>query len=363
MKNSGVVDRITKETGLPHRSRKILFAVVAEYIATGQPVGSRTLSRKYVSDLSPATIRNVLADLEDAGYLLQPHTSAGRAPSERALRAFIDALTDFEDIPHAQQRDMVRRFEEIFTESERVRSDTLRETGAFLSELSGAAAVVTTSPTDTRQLGQLRFIVIKPKQLLAVLVFNDGTVENRFIDVDECVSEKDLTRVHDLLADVVEGRTLASLRELLSRRADDERVRVDELKRRAFELGSRAVQDVASRSELVIEGGQRLVEMPEYGDVERLRQLLRALEDRNNLLALLDKTMEAGATKVFIGNESGENCELGAANLSLVCAPYGTERGQGTVGVLGPTRMDYAKMVPLVDAAAAAMTAAIKKSK
>ncbi len=353
----------TKPTGLANRGRKILFAVVAEYIASGQPVGSRTLARKYVSDLSPATIRNVLADLEEAGYLLQPHTSAGRVPSERALRAFIDALTDFEEIPHPQQREMVRRFEQIFTERQRAEADTLRETGAFLSELSGTAAVLTTSPIDTRQLSQLRFIVMKPSRLLAVLVFRDGTVENRFIDVEESVRESDLDRVHSLLSDVVEGRTLASLRELLSSRADDERVRVDELRRRAFDLGSRAVQDVAGRTEVVIEGGQRLVELPEYGDVDRLRQLLRALEDKNDLVELLDKTIEAGATTVYIGNESGESAGLGAANLSLVVAPYGDAAGRGTVGVLGPTRMDYAKMVPLVDAAAAALTAAIKKTK
>jgi len=348
-----------KPTGLASRSRKILFAVVAEYIATGEPVGSRTLSRKYVSELSPATIRNVLADLEEGGYLLQPHTSAGRVPSERALRAFIDALTDFEDVSRAQQREMVTRFEEIFAEHE---SDTLRETGAFLSELSGAAAIVSTIAGDARKLTQLRFITTRPTQLLAVLVFHDGTVENRFIGVEGPTSESDLMRIHELLADVVEGRTLAALREILSRRAHDERLRVDELRRRAFELGRQAVADQGARTELVIEGGQRLVDLPEYGDVERLRQLIRALDDRAHLLALLDRTISAGATTIHIGNEDGDAAELGAANLSLVSAPYGAEGSFGTVGVLGPTRMDYARVVPLVDAAAAAMTAAIKKT-
>ncbi|MBM4377333.1 MAG: heat-inducible transcription repressor HrcA [Deltaproteobacteria bacterium] len=350
---------MSRTNGLAHRSRKILFGLVAEYIATGEPVGSRTLSRKYVSDLSPATIRNVLSDLEETGFLLQPHASAGRIPSERALRAFIDALTDFEDVSSAQQREMVVRFEEIFSEHQ---ENSLRETGAFLSELSGAAAIVTTTPTDSRKLLQLRFIPTRPGQVLAVLVFHDGSVENRFIDVDEPVREHDLMRIHELFADVVEGRTLASLRELLSRRAQDERVRVDELRRTAFELGSRAVQDIAARTEIVIEGGQRLAGLPEYGDVERLRMLIRALEDRAHLLSLLDRTIEAGATIVHIGNEAGDSADLGAANLSLVSAPYGADGSRGTVGVLGPTRMDYAKVVPLVDAAAAAMTAAIKKT-
>ncbi len=350
---------MSRPSGLAHRSRKILFGLVAEYIATGEPVGSRTLSRKYVSDLSPATIRNVLADLEEGGYLLQPHASAGRIPSERALRAFIDALTDFEDVSSAQQREMVTRFEEIFNEQE---SDSLRETGAFLSELTGAAAIVSTVPIDSRKLLQLRFIPTRPNQVLAVLVFHDGSVENRFIGVEDSVDERDLLRIHELLADIVEGRTLASLRELLSRRAQDERVRVDELRRRAFELGSRAVQDIHARTEIVIEGGQRLAELPEYGDVDRLRMLIRALEDRHYLLGLLDRTISAGSTMIHIGNEGGDSAELGAANLSLVASPYGADGSIGTVGVLGPTRMDYAKVVPLVDAAAAAMTAAIKKT-
>lgn len=346
-------------SGLANRSRKILFGLVAEFIATGEPVGSRTLSRKYVSDLSPATIRNVLADLEESGYLLKPHTSAGRIPSERALRAFIDALTDFEDVSNAQQREMISRFEEIFTEHE---SDSLRETGVFLSELSGAAAIVSTAPTDSRKLLQLRFIPIRSHQVLAVLVFHDGSVENRFLAVDETLDERDLLRIHELLVDVVEGRTLASLRELLSRRAQDERARVDEFRRKAFELGCLAVKELNVRTEFVIEGGQRLAKLPEYGDVERLRTLMRALEDRDYLLALLDRTISAGTTTIHIGNEAGDSAELGAANLSLVASPYGSEGSIGTVGVLGPTRMDYAKVVPLVDAAAAAMTAAIKKS-
>ena len=350
---------MSKPTGLASRSRKILFALVAEYIATGEPVGSRTLARKYVSDLSPATIRNVLSDLEEGGYLLQPHASAGRIPSDRALRTFIDALTDFEDVSNAQQREMVARFEEIFAEHE---GDSLRATGAFISELSGAAAIVTTTPADSRKLMQLRFIAIRATQVLAVLVFHDGTVENRFIPVEGELSDSELTRIHELLGDVVDGRTLGSLRELLSRREKDERVQVDELRRRAFDLGRRAVEQLGPRTELIIAGGQRLVDLPEYADVDRLRLLIRALEDRTQLIVLLDRTMSAGATLIHIGNEDGDTAELGAANLSLVSAPYGADGSFGTVGVLGPTRMDYARVVPLVDAAAAAMTAAIKKT-
>jgi heat-inducible transcriptional repressor len=347
--------------GLNHRTRKILYAVVAEYIATGDPVGSRTLARKYVQGLSPASIRNELADLEEAGFLHQPHTSAGRVPTERALHAFIDALTEFEEIPASQQRQMRSRVREIYQRSGEGGEDWLRATGKFLSELSGAAAVVGGPSADTRKLTHLRFIRTHADRLLAVLVFADGMVENRYVRIDAPPTERELERVHNLLADVVEGRTLAALRDLFERRLADERVNVDELRRKAFALGQSALGDrpAGGTEGLVIEGGARLMELPEYGDVERLKRLIAALGEREQLVELLARTMSAGVVSVYIGSDAGE---LGSADLSLVVAPYGDgERRVGTVGVLGPTRMDYARMMPLVDATAAAMTAAIKR--
>jgi heat-inducible transcriptional repressor len=342
-------------TELGHRSRKILFAVVTEFIATGDPVGSRTLAKKYGLDLSAASIRNVLADLEEAGYLKQPHTSAGRIPTDRALRVFIDSLIEVRALSPEQQAKLGARFAEIYA----VANDPLRETGRYLSELTGGAAVVA-AQTELRALSQLRFIATRPGQLLAVLVFADGSVENRFIPVDESIDEPELTRIHNLLADVIEGRSLGEVRELFARRLADERLAYDALRRRAFELGSRAT-DLSPRSDLVIEGQARLIDLPEYADAARLKKLMRALEEREELVGLLDKTLAAGAVTVFIGSEAGE---LGGGELSLVVAPY-TDRGRaaGTVGVIGPTRMDYAKVMPLVDATAAAMSEARTKPK
>lgn len=346
-------------TGLNARSRKILFAVVTEYIATGNPVGSRTLSRKYGLDLSPATIRNVLADLEEGGMLMQPHTSAGRVPTESALRMFIETLTDFQQIPHATKLDMRKKLEVIFSEEGVSRDDAMHQAGKLLSDITGAAAVIAPAPVIARKLVQLRFIPIRPGRLLAVLVFSDGVVENRY--VDSHVDGDDLMRVQNLLEDVVEGRTLGDVRSLLESRLDDERVAVDELRRKAFELAQEALSDVErSADELVIEGRTNLIDLPEYTDVDRLKRLVRALEDRKQLIDLLDRTMDAGAVTVYIGQEAGD---LGEAQLSLVVAPFGDASKGGGVGVIGPTRMDYARMMPLVDAAAAAMTAALKKNK
>jgi len=338
---------------LTNRSRKILIAVVTEFISTGAPVGSRTLAKKYGLDLSAASVRNVLADLEEEGYLKQPHTSAGRIPTDRALRLFIDTLLQARPLAAEEQARLGKRFTEIYS----LANDPMREAGRFLSELSGTAAVIATPRSELRALSQLRFIPTKPSQLLAVLVFADGSVENRFIHVEGKLDESELNRIHNLLADVIEGRSLGEVRDLFERRLNDERVTLDALRRRAFELGSHATADVTPRSSVVIEGQGRLIDLPEYADAVRLKKLLRALTEREDLLKLLDKVIAAGAVTVFVGSEAGE---LGEGDLSLVVAPY-TEHGRvaGTVGVLGPTRMDYAKVMPLVDATAAAMSEAL----
>src|SRR5262245_20850886 len=204
--------RVFAMSELPNRARKILFAAVTEFIATGDPVGSRTLARKYGLDLSAASIRNVLADLEDAGFLKQPHTSAGRIPTDRALRVFIDTLMEVRAMPAEEQAKLGERFAEIYA----VADDPLREAGRYLSELSGAAAIIAGPRTELRTLSQLRFIATRPNQLLAVLVFSDGAVENRFISVEGPIPEPELTRVHNLLADVIEGRTLGEVRDLFA---------------------------------------------------------------------------------------------------------------------------------------------------
>ncbi len=334
------------------RAKKILFAVVTEFIASGDAVGSRTLARRYGLDLSAASIRNVLADLEETGYLKQPHTSAGRVPTDKALRLFIDTLVRVGPLAPEDKAKLDARFAEI-----RIAEDPLRETGRYLSELSGAAALVISPRGELRALAQLRFIPTRPGQLLAVLVFRDGSVENRFVTIEGAISEGDLQRVHNLLADVIEGRSLGEVRDLFARRLSDERTALDTLRQRAFELGSKATCDLGRPAELRIEGQGRLIDLPEYADISRLKSLVRTLEEREALLALLDKTLAAGAVTVLLASEAGE---LVGGELSLVLAPYSEHgRAAGTVGVLGPTRMDYAKVMPLVDATAAALSEAL----
>jgi heat-inducible transcriptional repressor len=338
-----------------HRARNILYAAITEFISTGEPVGSRTLAKKYGLELSPASIRNVLSDLEEAGYLHQPHTSAGRIPTDKAFRLFIDTLMRVQPLPAEERELIAERFHALAPGA-----DWTRSSGRLLAELTGTAVVVAPMQ-EMRALVQLRFIPTRPGEMLAVMVLADRTVENRFIRIDHAISEPELTRVHNLLADVIEGRSLGEVRELFARRLHDDRVQIDSLRHRAFELGHRAVGQSGPREGVVFEGEARLLEHPEFSDVDTMRQLLAALGERETIVSLLDRTLDAQEVQIFVGSEAGD---LAGGHLSVVAAPY-TDQGRvaGTIGVLGPTRMDYSKVVPLVEATADAMSAALRRGR
>ena len=340
---------------LSKRARSVLYAVVTEFIATAEPVGSRTLTRKYGFSLSPATIRNELADLEDAGYLAQPHTSAGRIPTEAAFRLFVDALMQVRQISETDAARIKQYFRELNADS-----DILRETGKLLSDLSGAPAVLVRARTESRTLLTLRFIPTRPFELLSVIVFSDGTVENRFIHVEKSVSEHELERVHNMLGEFVKGQTLGAIREYFASGVHEHENEVASLRELGLSL-VRAATDNATRGvDVVIQGQSRLLESPEFGSVERVRELLYALEDRARLLTLLDRTLASTHVNVFLGEETEQ---MVGFPVSLVAAPYQEEGGEpgGAVGVIGPTRMDYPFVVPLVGATANAMSAAIAR--
>ncbi len=342
---------------LPKRARTVLYALVTEFIATGEPVGSRTLSKKYGFSLSAATIRNVLSDLEESGHLVQPHASAGRVPTATAFRLFIDALMQERALPEGE----VNRISEHFTEL-RPGADLLRETGKLLSNMSGATAVLLRLRADQRTLSKIHFIRTRPLELLAVMVAADGTVDNRFIPLAAPIDEAALQRLHGLLDEVVQGRTLLAVREHLAERARAEYGEVSRLQLLLGELLEVAAQGAERRAEIVIEGQARLLDQPEFGSVDSMRELLRAFEDRERLIELLDRALAADHVNVFLGEDTRR--AMGCA-VSLVAAGYRDEDGVpgGAVGIIGPQRMDYPFVVPLVGATAGAMTAALQKKR
>jgi heat-inducible transcriptional repressor len=336
---------------LSYRAKQILYAVISEFVATGEPVGSRTLSKKAGIDLSPASIRNVLADLDELGYLVQPHTSAGRVPTDKAFRLFIDALMHVQQLSAAEHARIRAHIDAQGTASSG--RDVIRETGKLLSDLTGTAAVVVVPRSESATLRTLRFVPVG-QELLAVIVMSNGAVQNKFVGAS--ATEQELVPLHNLLDDVIEGRTLRELRDLFARRLATERVREDAMRKRAFELGEAAVAGIpAQQGELVIEGQAKLLEQPEFKDAQGMKQVMNALDAPERVIALLDATITAGGAAVVVGSEAGD---LGGGHLSIVGAAY-TDHGQraGALGVIGPTRMDYPKVLPLVAATANAMSA------
>ncbi|MDB4944744.1 MAG: Heat-inducible transcription repressor HrcA [Labilithrix sp.] len=333
---------------LPARARQILYACITEYVATGEPVGSRTLSKKGIA-LSAASIRNVLSDLEEAGYLHQPHTSAGRVPTDRAFRLFIDAMMDVRALSDDEEKNLVVRFAEITPGP-----NFLRETGRLLAELAGTAAVVVSPRADNLTLKHMRFIRTLPGEVLAVLVMTNGSVQNVFFKAG--VEENELQKVHNLLDDVIEGRSLGELRELFARRLQSQNVQNDAVRKRAFELGEAALADAGNGpADVVIEGRAKLLNLPEFAGGEGLKDVVNALDEAQSIVRLLDATLAAAkGTSVVVGGEAGG---LAGGHLSIVGASYANHGGSGgAVGIIGPTRMDYPKVVPLVTATANAMS-------
>lgn len=339
---------------LSPRAKQILYACITEFVATGEPVGSRTISKRGI-ELSPASIRNVLADLEELGYLVQPHTSAGRVPTDKAFRLFIDAMMEVRQLTDVENAELLQRFSAI-----EPGPNFLRETGKLLSELTGTAAVVVSPKAETLTLKHLRFIRTLPGEVLAVAVLTNGTVQNRFLKAD--VDENELQKVHNVLDDVIEGRSLGELRELFARRLQSERVQADEVRKRAFELGEAAVAGASEQgvADVVIEGRAKLLGLPEFSsDAAGLKDLVSALDEAESIVRLLDATLAAGGTTVVVGREAGD---LAGGQIAIVGASYRNQgRSTGSVGVIGPTRMDYPKVVPLVTATANAMSSLIER--
>jgi len=328
---------------LSFRARRILFATVTEYIATGEPVGSRKLVKRYDLQLSPASVRNVLADLEDGGYLVQPHTSAGRIPTDRGFRTLVDALVRTDDVPQADQEALLERIERL-----RPGYDDIPLAACdILSEHLGGATILHAPRPEEEFLAQVRFVPLADERVLAVLVTRSGAVENRVIQVESIPSAGDLERLHNYLESLLGNRSLSQLRDCVAQEADQDR---DVLKRRAREVVE-AVTGVGGRPRSPhIAGRKVLLDQPDFSDVEKMRAVLDALDDKERLMELLDCTLEAGGIQVLIGSE----IKLARSqDLSLISASYRQGGARtGALGLLVPTRTDYRRAVPLVGFAA-----------
>lgn len=340
----GVAEHRTVLAEMSDRSRDIFRMIVDAYVETGEPVGSRTLSRK-LGHLSPATIRNVMSDLEEVGLLFAPHTSAGRLPTELGLRLFVDGLMEVGGLT-ADEREAI---DGQCGATGRSLPDMLEQASMLLSGLSRCAGLVM-APKTERALKHVEFVHLAPGRALVVLVTEGGMVENRLIDVPMGLPMSTLVEATNYLTARLVGRTLGMARENIFAELNAQKAELDELTRKVVEAGLATWADGGkSDSALIVRGQAHLLDdIQEAGDLERLRALFSALETKEQLLKLLDAADQAEGVQIFIGAQS----ELfGLAGCSAVISPYRDSQRQlvGAVGVIGPSRLNYARIIPMVD--------------
>ncbi|MCA1997999.1 MAG: heat-inducible transcriptional repressor HrcA [Armatimonadetes bacterium] len=332
-------------TELNQRSREIFRLIVDSYVETGEPVGSRTISRRLGTALSPATIRNVMQDLEEQGLLYAPHTSAGRLPTEAGLRLFVDGILEV----GALTEDERVAIEAKCRSAGRSLPDLLGEASAMLSGLSHGAGLVLAPKTD-RPLKHIEFVPLGPGRALVVLVNEEGLVENRVIEVPLGLPAATLQMASNFLNARLVGRTLEETRGTVLKEIEDQRSQLDELSRRVIETGlaTWAGSD-GPAGQLIVRGQAKLLDdVTALSDLERIRSLFEALETKEAMLRLLDATGHGDGVQIFIG---AENVLFNHSGCSLVIAPFrnSQEKVIGAIGVLGPTRINYARIIPLVD--------------
>ena len=335
---------------LNERSREIFRQIVESYLATGEPVGSRNISRLIAVPLSPASVRNVMADLEQLGLIYAPHTSAGRLPTEVGLRFFVDALMQVGDMTEAERQSIESQLASV-GRAQSVEA-ALDEALTRLSGLTRAASVILTAKSNSR-LKHIEFVRLEPQRALAVLVGEDGQVENRVLALPPGVPSSALTEASNFLNARIRGRTLAEARLELETALAHDRAELDQLTQKVIAAGvaSWSGGDSDDR-QLIVRGHANLLDdLHALDDLERVRRLFDDLETKRGVIDLLGRAESADGVRIFIGSE---NKLFSLSGSSTIVAPYTDVTGRivGVLGVIGPTRLNYARVIPTVDYAA-----------
>ena len=335
---------------LNDRAQRVLQAVIDSYIETGSPVGSVALTRAGGFSFSSATLRNIMAELEELGFLTHPHTSAGRVPTDLGYRYYIDTLISFDPAGAAIAEEVKR---ESPLQSGEIHQ-LMDEASRFLAKLSHHTSVVVAPAEPEGRYKHIEFVRLRSREVLIIFVTSTGMVLNKLVEMDEDLSQRELNAFGEFLAGELEQWSMTEVRDRLAVRLRDEKVNFLQL----LETTYRASREVAERdSEKVFIGGaSQMFDSPEFADIERMRTLFRAFEDKYKLLKLLDKTAAAERVKVFIGSE---NPYFDMEGCSLVVGSYQAGNVVGTLGVIGPTRMAYERVIPIVDITAKLVSSAL----
>jgi heat-inducible transcriptional repressor len=336
-------------TFLSERMRQILQMVIEDYILTAEPVGSRTISRKSNLALSPATIRNIMSDLEDLGLLFQPYTSAGRVPTEKGFRFYVDSILNVHELSDKEQQEIRSKYTSYQVEG----PDLFRETSRILSLSSHCLGIVWAPRMSSIILQHTEFVKLRRHLVLAILVSTTGLVYNRIIEVEEDFNQSELDHLSDYLNSFLTGLTLSQVREKLLEQMRVEKGAYDCLLEQALKLGEKAFASI-DETDVFIEGRTNILQEPEFSNISKMSDLFRAFEEKATMVKLLDKFTDPKGVQIAIGSESKiqemETC-------SLVTSTYGCEGTVwGALGVIGPRRMNYSRIIPLVDYSAKLLT-------
>jgi len=339
---------------LNERSREIFRQIVESYLATGEPVGSRNLSRLLPITLSPASVRNVMSDLEQLGLIFAPHTSAGRLPTEIGLRFFVDALMQVGDLSEQDRRSIESQVAGAHTTKSM--EAVLTEASQMLSGLTRSAGVVLTAKANAR-LKHIEFVRLEPERALAVLVAEDGQVENRVLNVPPGLPTSSLTEAANFLNARIRGKTLAELQAEIEKAVAEGQAELDQLTQKVIATGLASWSGGESdERQLIVRGHANLLEdLRAVEDLERIRSLFDALETKRGVIDLLGRAERADGVRIFIGSE---NKLFSLSGSSTIVAPYRDGKGRivGVIGVIGPTRLNYARVIPMVDYTARVVT-------
>ena len=339
---------------LNERTQHLLKVLVERYIHDGQPIGSRTLSRDSGLDLSPATIRNVMADLEEMGFLRSPHTSAGRVPTVKGYRFFVDSLLQVKPISEHELHDLRRHFEAASNTTELVQT-----VSSMLSGFSKLAGVVMLPRRTLLTLRHVEFLPLPQRRVLVILVINDTEVQNRIIDAERDYRSDELQQAANYLNHQFAGKNLHEIRQTLLRDLQTTRESMNELMQTVISVAGQAFAKTPEeeQEDYVLDGEINLMGHAELSDVDKLRQLFEAFNKKRDILHILDQCLSARGVQIFIGEESGYQV---LDECSVVTAPYSVEgRVLGVLGVIGPTRMAYERVIPLVDVSAKLLASAL----
>jgi heat-inducible transcriptional repressor len=340
-------DTATHPFELDERSGEILRRIVESYLETGEPIGSRNLSKSLAISLSPASVRNVMADLEQLGLIYAPHTSAGRLPTDQGLRFFVDALLNVGTLSDDERLGIEKQ---VGQGADASIDALLTEASQLLSGLSQGAGLVIANKQDMR-LKHIEFVALEPGKALVVLVGEDGSVENRLVDLPAGLPPSALVEASNYLNGHIRGKTLSEAREIIERASRETQQQVDELTRRLVDTGiaTWAGAHDADGGSLIVHGRANLLQdVAARDDLDRIRQLFHDLESKKEIVRLIDLAEEGDGVRIFIGSE---NKLFSLSGSALVVAPWRDRQNRvvGALGIIGPTRLNYARVIPMVD--------------